>query len=34
LPIRLGEKRELSYRILPLAAPTTLQKQIHADWLK
>jgi predicted metalloprotease with PDZ domain len=34
LPIRLGDKREMSYRILPVAAPTTLQKQIHADWLK
>jgi len=34
LPIRLGDKREMSYRIVPMASPTTLQKQIHADWLK
>ena len=34
LPIRLGDKREMSYRIVPIPAPTTLQKQIHADWLR
>src|ERR1051325_11169918 len=32
LPIRLGDKREMSYRIVPIPAPSTLQKQIRADW--
>ncbi len=34
LLIRLSDKRELSYRIVPVAAPTALQKQIYANWLR
>jgi predicted metalloprotease with PDZ domain len=34
LLIRLGDKRELSYRIVPVAAPTAVQKQIYANWLR
>jgi len=33
LPIRLGDKREMSYRIVPVKGPTALQKQIYANWL-
>jgi predicted metalloprotease with PDZ domain len=34
LVIRLGERREMSYRIVPVASPTALQKQIYANWLR
>ena len=34
LLIRLSDKREMSYRIVPVAAPTALQKQILANWLR
>ena len=34
LPIRLGDKREMSYRIVPVPAATALQKQIYANWLR
>jgi hypothetical protein len=34
LLIRLGDKREMSYRIVPVAAPTAVQKQIYANWLR
>ena len=34
LLIRLSDKREMSYRIVPVAAPTALQKQIYANWLR
>jgi hypothetical protein len=32
--IRLGERREMSYRIVPVASPTAVQKQIYANWLR
>jgi predicted metalloprotease with PDZ domain len=34
LPIKLSDKREMSYRIVPVASPTAVQKQIRADWLR
>lgn len=34
LLIKLSDKREMSYRIVPVAAPTAVQKQIYANWLK
>jgi predicted metalloprotease with PDZ domain len=34
LLIRLGDKRELSYRIVPLPASTAVQKQVYANWLR
>jgi len=34
LLIRLSDRREMSYRILPVAAPTAVQKQIYASWLR
>ncbi len=34
LLIKLSDKREMSYRIVPVAAPTALQKQIYANWLR
>jgi predicted metalloprotease with PDZ domain len=34
LVIRLGDKRELSYRIVPVMNPTPLQKQIYTNWLR
>jgi predicted metalloprotease with PDZ domain len=34
LLVRLSDKRELSYRIVPVTAATALQKQIYADWLR
>jgi len=34
LLIRLSDKRESSYRIVPVTAPTALQKQIYANWLR
>jgi len=34
LLIRLGDKREMSYRIAAVASPTALQKQIYANWLR
>jgi len=34
LLIRLSDKRESSFRIVPVAAPTALQKQIYANWLR
>jgi predicted metalloprotease with PDZ domain len=34
LLIRLSDKREMSYRIIPVAAPTAVQKQIYANWLR
>jgi predicted metalloprotease with PDZ domain len=34
LLIRLGDKREMSYRIVPVAAPAAVQKQIYANWLR
>jgi len=34
LLIRLSDKREMTYRIAPVAAATALQKQIYANWLR
>jgi predicted metalloprotease with PDZ domain len=34
LLVRLSDKRELSFRIVPVPAATALQKQIYADWLR
>jgi predicted metalloprotease with PDZ domain len=34
LPIKLSDKREMSYRIVPVASPRAVQKQIRADWLR
>ena len=34
LLIRLSEKREMSFRIVPVMSPTALQKQIYANWLR
>ncbi|HEY0367537.1 MAG TPA: PDZ domain-containing protein [Pyrinomonadaceae bacterium] len=34
LLIRLGDKRESTFRIVPVAAPTPMQKQIHESWLR
>ncbi|HEX5604014.1 MAG TPA: PDZ domain-containing protein [Pyrinomonadaceae bacterium] len=34
LLIRLSDKREMSFRIVPVSAPTALQKQIYANWLR
>ena len=34
LLIKLSDKREMSYRIVPVAAPTAVQKQIYANWLR
>jgi len=34
LLIRLGDKRESSFKIVPVATPTALQKQIYANWLR
>jgi len=34
LLIRLGDKREMSYRIVPVKAATAVQKQIYAGWLR
>ncbi len=34
LLIKLSDKREMTYRIVPVAAPTALQKQILANWLR
>ncbi|MEN3328060.1 MAG: hypothetical protein V7638_2867 [Acidobacteriota bacterium] len=34
LLIRLSDKREMSYRIVPVATPTAVQKQIYANWLR
>ncbi|HEU4836409.1 MAG TPA: PDZ domain-containing protein [Pyrinomonadaceae bacterium] len=34
LLIRLGETREMSFRIVPVAAATAVQKQIYANWLR
>jgi predicted metalloprotease with PDZ domain len=34
LLIRLGDKREMSFRIVPVTTPTALQKQIYANWLR
>ena len=33
LLVRLSDKRELSYRIVPLTAATALQKQVYRSWL-
>ncbi len=34
LLIRLSDKREMSYRIVPVMNATAVQKQIYANWLK
>src|SRR6185295_17416535 len=34
LLIRLSDKREMTYRIVPVVTPTGLQKQIYANWLR
>jgi predicted metalloprotease with PDZ domain len=34
LLIKLNDKREMSYRILPVATATAVQKQIYANWLR
>jgi predicted metalloprotease with PDZ domain len=34
LLIRLSDKREMTFKIVPVAAATAVQKQIHADWLR
>lgn len=34
LLIKLSDKRESSFKIVPLTAPTPLQKQIYANWLR
>ena len=34
LPIKLGDRRESTYRIVPVAAPTAVQRQIYANWLR
>ncbi|HSL55086.1 MAG TPA: PDZ domain-containing protein [Pyrinomonadaceae bacterium] len=31
--IRLGDKRESSFRIVPVVSPTAVQKQIYKNWL-
>lgn len=33
LLIRLADRRESTYRIVPLTAPTALQKQIYKNWI-
>jgi predicted metalloprotease with PDZ domain len=33
LLVRLSDKRELSYRIVPVTAATALQKQVYRSWL-
>jgi predicted metalloprotease with PDZ domain len=33
LPVKLGERREGTYRIVPLANPTEAQKRIYRSWL-
>jgi len=34
LLIRLGDKRESSFKIVPVTTPTALQKQNYANWLR
>ena len=34
LLIRLSDKRDMSFKIVPVTAPTAVQKQIYAGWLK
>ena len=34
LPIRLGDKRDSTFKIVPVVSPTALQKQIYASWLR
>ena len=34
LLVRLSDKREMTFRILPVTAPTAVQKKIYADWLR
>jgi predicted metalloprotease with PDZ domain len=34
LVIRLGDKKEMTYRIVPMTTPTPVQKQIYASWLR
>ena len=34
LLVRLSDKREMSFRIVPVTAPTAVQKKIYADWLR
>jgi predicted metalloprotease with PDZ domain len=34
LVIRLSDRREMTYRIVPVASPTPVQKQIYASWLR
>ena len=34
LLIRLSDKREMTYRIVPVATATALQKQVYANWLR
>jgi predicted metalloprotease with PDZ domain len=34
LLITLSDKREMTYRIVPVTTPTAMQKQIYASWLR
>jgi len=34
LLIRLSDKREMTYRIVPVTTATALQKQVYANWLR
>jgi predicted metalloprotease with PDZ domain len=34
LLITLSDKREMTYRIVPVTTPTAIQKQIYASWLR
>jgi predicted metalloprotease with PDZ domain len=34
LLITLSDKREMTYRIMPVTTPTAMQKQIYASWLR
>jgi len=33
LLIRLGDRREMSYRIVPVASPTAQQRQVYRNWM-
>ena len=33
LLIRLGDRREMSYRIVPVTSPTAMQRQVYRSWL-
>jgi hypothetical protein len=34
LLIKLGERRDGTYRIMPLPSPTEVQKRIYREWLR